>query len=106
MKVDVKVSFLATTTYLFKRIFCLTSSFVNLSIEEVISEYSSVVFEVLEDGLIPAQIWKKARKINYKISRNNVSDILKEFREQGIVECINANQLYLKVYFVHVDTAT
>jgi ArsR family transcriptional regulator, cadmium/lead-responsive transcriptional repressor len=57
-----------------------------------------VIFEVLEGKMIPAQIFQKARLINKKITRNNVSDILREMRENNLVECLNPNEKKGRIY--------
>lgn len=56
------------------------------------------IFEVINGKMIPAQIYQKARKLNDKITRNNVSDILKDMREQKLVECINPNEKKGRIY--------
>jgi len=58
------------------------------------------VFSVLENNLIPAQIWEKARKLNPKLTRNNVSDVLKEFREMKLVECVNPDETKGRIYIL------
>lgn len=47
----------------------------------------SVVLKILEynDFLAPVQIWKRVRVLGYKISRNYVSDILREFKKRGYI---------------------
>ncbi|MFW6002619.1 MAG: hypothetical protein ACOCQD_04700 [archaeon] len=56
------------------------------------------IFQIIEDNLIPAQMYEKARKINSKVTRNNVSDILKEFRENKLIECINPEEKKGRIY--------
>jgi transcription initiation factor IIE alpha subunit len=57
-----------------------------------------VIFEVIESGLIPAQIYEKAKQKNPKITRNNVSDILREFRDKELVICINPKETKGRIY--------
>ncbi len=57
-----------------------------------------VIFKVIKGKMIPAQIYQEARKINDKITRNNVSDILREMREQKLVECINPKETKGRIY--------
>lgn len=57
-----------------------------------------VVFKIFKEGMIPAQIWEEAKKINPKITRNNVSDVLKEFRDKNIIECVNPYEKKGRIY--------
>lgn len=56
------------------------------------------IFQVINGKMIPAQIYQEARKINDKITRNNVSDILREMRENKLVECINPIEKKGRIY--------
>jgi ArsR family transcriptional regulator, cadmium/lead-responsive transcriptional repressor len=57
-----------------------------------------VIFGILEGRMIPAQIFQKVRLINKKITRNNVSDVLREMRENNLVECLNPNEKKGRIY--------
>lgn len=57
-----------------------------------------VIFQVIKGKMIPAQIYQESRKINEKITRNNVSDILREMKEQELVECINPQEKKGRIY--------
>ena len=41
---------------------------------------------------------KKAKGINPKITRNNVSDILRELREMDLVTCLNPSEKKGRLY--------
>ena len=56
------------------------------------------VFKVLDGYKIPAQIYKEAAKHNPKITRNSVSDVLREFKKKGIVICINEKEKKGRIY--------
>ena len=56
------------------------------------------IFQVINGKMIPAQIYQESRKVNDKITRNNVSDILKEMRETKLVECINPIEKKGRIY--------
>ena len=57
-----------------------------------------VIFEILDRNKIPAQIYSEAVKINSKITRNSVSDILREFKKKYLVKCINPNEKKGRIY--------
>lgn len=57
-----------------------------------------VIFEILNKNKIPAQIYSEAVKINSKITRNSVSDILREFKRKGLVKCINPYEKKGRIY--------
>lgn len=57
-----------------------------------------VIFSVIDGTLIPAQIYGKAKEINLKITRNNVSDILRELREKELVVCLNPDEKKGRLY--------
>jgi len=56
------------------------------------------IIKVITGRKIPAQIYQEAVKLNPKITRNSVSDVLREFREKGIVECINPKEIKGRIY--------
>jgi len=47
------------------------------------------IIKFIDGRSIPAQIYYGASKRNPKITRNSVSDVLRAFVKQDIVECIN-----------------
>lgn len=57
-----------------------------------------VIFTFLDKNKIPAQIYSEAIKINPKITRNSVSDVLREFRRKGIVKCVNPDEKKGRIY--------
>ena len=57
-----------------------------------------IIFKLIEDIKIPAQLFQEANQINEKISRNNVSDILKEFKDKDLVECLNEEDKRGRMY--------
>lgn len=57
-----------------------------------------VIFKLLEGNKIPAQIYAEAIKINPKITRNSVSDVLREFKKKGLVKCINPAEKKGRIY--------
>ncbi len=56
------------------------------------------IFRVLENNMIPAQIYKEAVKYNPKITRNSVSDVLRVFKKKDIVRCINPEEAKGRLY--------
>ena len=56
------------------------------------------IIKVIVGKKIPAQIYKDAVKLNSKITRNSVSDVLREFRKKGIVRCINPKETKGRIY--------
>lgn len=50
------------------------------------------IIKVMIGMKIPAQIYKEATKLNPKITRNSVSDILREFVNKGIAKCLNPKE--------------
>lgn len=57
-----------------------------------------VIFRVINGTMIPAQIYNKAKEINSKITRNNVSDILRELKEKELIVCLNPNESKGRLY--------
>lgn len=57
-----------------------------------------VIFKVINGTMIPAQIYSKAKEINLKITRNNVSDILRELKEKELVICLNPKENKGRLY--------
>ncbi len=58
-----------------------------------------VIFRLLKGKkIIPAEIYQEAIKINPKITRNSVSDVLREFRKKGLVKCINPLETKGRIY--------
>jgi len=58
------------------------------------------IIKVIEGLKVPAQIYQEAIKLNPKITRNSVSDVLRAFREKGLVECINPKEKKGRVYML------
>lgn len=56
------------------------------------------ILKVMSHPMIPAQIYKEAVKLNPKITRNSVSDVLKTFRENKLAECINPSETKGRIY--------
>ncbi|MBS3125155.1 hypothetical protein J4211_02795 [Candidatus Woesearchaeota archaeon] len=51
------------------------------------------------DGFkVPAQIFREANKIDSKITRNSVSDVLRAFTKQGLTKCINPEERKGRIY--------
>jgi DNA-binding HxlR family transcriptional regulator len=57
-----------------------------------------VIIKVIVGAKIPAQIYQEAMKINPKITRNSVSDVLREFVKKGLVVCINPEETKGRFY--------
>lgn len=47
------------------------------------------IIKVMDRNKIPAQIYEEAVKLNPKITRNSVSDILRGFIKKKLAVCIN-----------------
>jgi len=47
---------------------------------------------VIENTMIPAQIYEKIKLINSKITRNNVGDILRELKKKDLIICLNPDE--------------
>ena len=56
------------------------------------------IIKVITGHKIPAQIYKEAVKLNPKITRNSVSDVLREFKKKRIVKCINPEEKKGRIY--------
>ena len=56
------------------------------------------IIKVITGHKIPAQIYKEAVKLNSKITRNSVSDVLREFKKKFIVKCINPDEKKGRIY--------
>ena len=56
------------------------------------------IIKVITGHKIPAQIYKEAVKLNSKITRNSVSDVLREFKKRFIVKCINPDEKKGRIY--------
>ena len=56
------------------------------------------IIKVITGHKIPAQIYKEAVKINPKITRNSISDVLREFKKKRIVICINPKETKGRIY--------
>lgn len=56
------------------------------------------IIKVMNGHMIPAQIYKESIKLNPKITRNSVSDILRVFRHNNIVKCINPEEKKGRIY--------
>ena len=56
------------------------------------------IIKVITGHKIPAQIYKEAVKLNPKITRNSVSDVLREFKKKRIVVCINPREIKGRIY--------
>ena len=50
--------------------------------------------------MMPSQLLREARKLNRKISFGDVSNIIRECMERGIVECITPRQLTGRIYYL------
>lgn len=58
-----------------------------------------VIFRLFKVGkMIPAEIYQHAAKINSKITRNSVSDVLREFRKKELVVCLNPSETKGRIY--------
>lgn len=56
------------------------------------------IMKVLERKMIPAQIYQEAVKTNPKVTRNSVSDVLREFKKMKLVRCINPSEIKGRFY--------
>lgn len=56
------------------------------------------IIKVITGNKIPAQIYKEAVKLNPRITRNSVSDVLREFKKRFIVRCINPYEKKGRIY--------
>jgi len=56
------------------------------------------IIKVITGHKIPAQIHKESVKLNPKITRNSVSDVLREFKKKGLVVCINPKETKGRIY--------
>ena len=56
------------------------------------------IIKVIIGHKIPAQIYKEAIRLNPKITRNSVSDVLREFKRKGVVICINPKETKGRIY--------
>lgn len=56
------------------------------------------IIKVISGHKIPAQIYKEAVKLNFRITRNSVSDVLREFKKRFIVKCINPEEKKGRIY--------
>ena len=56
------------------------------------------IIKVITGHKIPAQIYKEAIKLNTKITRNSISDVLREFKKRRIVICINPKETKGRIY--------
>ena len=56
------------------------------------------IIKVITGHKIPAQIYKEAIKLNPKITRNSVSDVLREFKKKFVVKCINPEEKKGRIY--------
>ena len=58
-----------------------------------------IIFRILKGRkMIPAELYEAGRKFNLKITRNSVSDVLREFRKKNIVRCINPEETKGRIY--------
>lgn len=58
-----------------------------------------VIFRILKERrMIPAEIYQEALKINPKITRNSVSDVLRELKKKGLVKCLNPKEKKGRIY--------
>jgi len=56
------------------------------------------IIRVMDKMRIPAQIYGEARKINPKITRNSVSDVLRAFVGKKLATCINPKESKGRIY--------
>ena len=56
------------------------------------------VIKAMDKIKTPSQIYKKAKELNNKLSLNNTSDILREFRKKGIAVCLNEDKRMRRLY--------
>ena len=56
------------------------------------------IIKVMTGHKIPAQMYKEVIKINSKITRNSVSDVLREFKKRNIAKCINPTEKKGRIY--------
>ena len=56
------------------------------------------IIKVIDKPKIPAQIYKESIRLNPKITRNSVSDVLRAFVRKGLVKCINPNERKGRIY--------
>ena len=58
-----------------------------------------VIFRLLKNKrMIPAELYEFAHVINPRITRNSVSDVLREFKKKGLVKCINPTESKGRIY--------
>lgn len=58
------------------------------------------IIKVMDKPKIPAQIYKEAVKLNPKITRNSVSDVLRAFVKKGLARCINPKETKGRIYIL------
>ena len=56
------------------------------------------IIKVVMGHKIPAQIYKESVKLNPKITRNSISDVLREFKKKRLVVCINPKETKGRIY--------
>lgn len=56
------------------------------------------IINAMNKPMTPSLIRKKAIKDNPKISLNNTSDILREFKKKGLVVCLNDKERMGRIY--------
>ncbi len=56
------------------------------------------IIRIMTGRKIPAQIYKESVKLNPKITRNSVSDVLREFKKKELVVCINPKETKGRIY--------
>lgn len=56
------------------------------------------IIRFIDGRKIPTQIYESAKRADSKISRNGVSDTLKEFVEMKLAVCVNPSQRTGRIY--------
>lgn len=56
------------------------------------------IMKALNKPMIPTQIRSNSIKYNPKISLNNASDVLRDFKKQGLVVCLNEKDSMGRIY--------
>ena len=57
------------------------------------------VLQAISKPMMPSQILREAKKLNRKISFADLSNLMREFAERGIVECLTPRQLTGRIYY-------
>jgi DNA-binding HxlR family transcriptional regulator len=58
------------------------------------------VIQAMDKPMMPSQILREAKKLNRKISFADLSNLMREFTERGITECLTPRQLTGRIYYL------